>query len=362
MIGGFLGSGKTSAMIRLAEYLYQKDQSVGLVTNDQSVGLVDTARVRNVGLPVKEITGSCFCCNFNGLIEVSDLFAEASPDVIIVEPVGSCTDLKATVSYPLRKFHGTKYDVAPLSVLVDPLRLGQVLGLLEGKSFSEKVSYIYLKQLEEAEILVINKVDLLQPEFRQKLLEETQKRFPQKKIFEVSCKTGEGLNAWFDEILTGQLGNDPPMDVDYDVYAEGEALMGWLNARFIFEGPIQYIGTSLIGDIATEIRNGLRYNDIEIAHLKLSLIPHDVSGFTSVSITHTSVDAQITDLCDKWIKSGEITVNLRAEADPELLRKVVRQVLKNHLPTLDLSQPIHAFRPGRPNPTHRMDTQDSTIY
>jgi G3E family GTPase len=83
------------------------------------------------------------------------------PDVFIAEPVGSCTDLVATVMYPLRRLCADSFTVAPVSVLVDPIRAARVLGLEKGGSFSEKVLYIYLKQLEEADLVIISKSDLL---------------------------------------------------------------------------------------------------------------------------------------------------------------------------------------------------------
>ena len=89
------------------------------------------------------------------------LTAATRPDVFIAEPVGSCTDLVATVTYPLRRIYGDDFSIAPVSVLVDPVRARRVLGLEEGGKFSSKVLYIYRKQLEEADIIVINKIDLL---------------------------------------------------------------------------------------------------------------------------------------------------------------------------------------------------------
>ena len=66
MVGGFLGAGKTTAMLRLAENLHSQGPRVGLITNDQSHGLVDTAIAELAsGYPVEEITGGCFCCRFN---------------------------------------------------------------------------------------------------------------------------------------------------------------------------------------------------------------------------------------------------------------------------------------------------------
>src|SRR5262245_47620617 len=158
MVGGFLGAGKTTALLRLAEHLSAQGLRVGLITNDQSHGLVDTSMVNAKGYPVEEITGGCFCCRFNSLTDAADRLArDARPDVFLAEPVGSCTDLRATVQYPLRRMYGADYRVAPLSVLVDPLRARRVLGLDAGPSFSPKVLYVYEKQLEEAELIVINK-------------------------------------------------------------------------------------------------------------------------------------------------------------------------------------------------------------
>ena len=152
MIGGFLGAGKTTAVGRLARRLSGQGLRVGLITNDQGRNLVDTAMLRSQGFATEEIPGGCFCCRFNSLVEAAQrLTASARPDVFIAEPVGSCTDLAATVTYPLRRLYGDSFTVAPVSVLVDPVRARRVFGLETGGNFSEKVLYIYLKQIEEAE-------------------------------------------------------------------------------------------------------------------------------------------------------------------------------------------------------------------
>src|SRR3990170_2251920 len=170
MVGGFLGAGKTTALLRLAEHFTSQGRRVGLITNDQSHGLVDTSMVRAQGYPVEEITGGCFCCRFGSLTDAADrLSRDARPDVFLAEPVGSCTDLRATVQYPLRRLYGAHYRIAPLSVVVDPIRALRVLGLEPGRTFSPKVQYVYEKQLEEADIIVVNKSDLLSDALRDRL-------------------------------------------------------------------------------------------------------------------------------------------------------------------------------------------------
>src|SRR5215472_6285655 len=202
MIGGFLGAGKTTAILQLAEKFHKQGTRVGLITNDQSFGLVDTALLSSKGMPVEEITGGCFCCRFQSLMDAAGKLNEVSaPEVFIAEPVGSCTDLRAAVSYPLRRFYGEDYEIAPLSVLVDPIRAGRILGLDSGKAFSEKVLYVYDKQLEEADIIVINKTDLLDSAKLEQLRSALAARYPKAQIVAISARTGEGAEAWHGQVL-----------------------------------------------------------------------------------------------------------------------------------------------------------------
>ncbi len=355
MIGGFLGAGKTTAIVRLAEYLTTQGKRVGLITNDQSVGLVDTARVRAAGFAVEEITGGCFCCRFDSLVTASEqLTRDTAPDVIIAEPVGSCTDLKATVSYPMRQLHGREYEVAPLSVLVDPFRCLQVLGLGTEPAFTDNVMYVYRKQLEEAEVIAINKIDLLDEMTRQTLRAELRSRYPHAEVFEVSCKTGLGLSHWFDRMLAGNLGHRPSMEVDYDQYADGEARLGWLNVTADLTSTSDFDGNLLLTELAGRLQERMATLGVEIAHLKMTLAPAQGLGLAAISLTRTDMAPQVTHGLKGPVGRGRLTINLRAETDPETLKSSTLATLPSLAPTRFAVQEVHAFRPGRPNPTHRL--------
>jgi Ni2+-binding GTPase involved in maturation of urease and hydrogenase len=355
MIGGFLGAGKTTAMVKLAQHLSGQGLRVGLITNDQSVQLVDTARVRNAGFPVQEITGGCFCCKFDSLVQAAGkLTRETAPDVLIAEPVGSCTDLMATVCYPLRHLYGQDYEVAPLSVLVDPTRCARLLGFAAGGHFSEKVQYVYRKQLEEAQLLVINKVDVLDEGQRRKLAGGLRQEYPRARVFEVSCLTGEGLEEWFTAVSSGALGEGPSMDVDYDVYADGEALLGWLNTSGNVSAVEPFDGNGFLNALAQQLRQQMTELGVEIAHLKMTLVPDEGPDLGSVSVTRTDARPQATHTLAAPLQRGELTVNLRAEADPVRLKEAVEKTLSATGAVTVQLRPVHAFRPGRPDPTHRM--------
>lgn len=354
MTGGFLGAGKTTAILRLAQRLAARGQRVGLITNDQGRDLVDTARGRAGGWPVEEITGGCFCCRFNSLVEAARRLTEtARPEVFIAEPVGSCTDLVATVSFPLRRLYGENYRIAPLSVLVDPIRALRILGLEPGGKFSDKVLYIYRKQLEEADIIVINKCDLLDARRRESLRRALGEQFPRAEIFECSARDGTGLDAWFERILTAEQDARVTMDVDYAIYGAGEALLGWLNAAMTITAPAPVDGNQLLLEWAAQLRARLRAAAIEIAHLKMTLLPTgDAFDIGAVHLVRTDQSPELSHTLLDPVTQGDLILNLRAEAAPEILEALTRATVTGW-PGVKLSH-LESFQPGQPQPTHRL--------
>lgn len=360
MIGGFLGAGKTTAVSRLARHLVDRGVRVGLISNDQSTGLVDTAVLRSQGFHVEEITGGCFCCRFNSLLEAAnELTASARPDVFIAEPVGSCTDLVATVSYPLRRIYGDRFITAPLSVLMDPIRGARIFGLSSGRTFSPKVVYVYRKQLEEADLIVINKCDLIAEPLRKQLEEVLRESCPRADVLSCSARQGTGLEDWFARLMSVESGTAPTMSIDYDKYAEGEALLGWLNCTVRLSANDPFDANELLLDLACALRDGIAKKASEIAHLKMTLDAVGNAGTLSVvSIVGSESTPDLRESLLDRVDAGELIINLRAEADPEMLRAVVLEMLDRCVRvdrgvSVELEH-IEHFRPSRPVPTHRI--------
>ena len=360
MIGGFLGAGKTTAVLRLARHLSDQGKSVGLITNDQSFGLVDTAMARSQGFPVEEITGGCFCCRFDSLVQAADNLSAASrPDVFIAEPVGSCTDLRAAVSYPLRRIYGEDYEIAPLSVMVDPVRAARVLGLAEGSSFSDKVLYVYDRQLAEADFIVINKVDQVEPAKLEALRTALAAKYRQAEVLEVSARRGDGLEGWFERIGSTDMWTGEAPDVDYETYAEGEALLGWMNATVQLSADDPIDGNRALEEIAGRIAAAVTGGDI--AHLKMTLTPDDEIGDIGVlNLVRNDSRPELAHTLKEPLESGELIINLRAEEDPETLHEATLAAVAAWAAAAGDRQAevrhSERFRPAKPTPTYRMAT------
>ncbi len=357
MIGGFLGAGKTTAVAALAHRLTARGLRVGLITNDQGSELVDTAMLRSKGFATEEIPGGCFCCRFNSLVDAAGKLTDSTrPDVFIAEPVGSCTDLVATVTYPLRRIYGDRFLIAPLSVLVDPVRAERIFGLASGGKFSEKVLYIYRKQLEEADLIVIGKSELLPADRLQALNRRLAAEFPHAEIREVSVRQGRGVDEWFDRISEDEQIARAPMPVDYEIYAEGEALLGWLNATVQLAHPGGFDSSHVLRALAIDLQ--ARLGGTEIGHLKMTLSPdRGLGDIAAINLVRSDFIPELSLTLDEPVESGQLIINLRAEADPALLSAAVTAAvadLPNTTPGLTTRlEHLEHFRPGKPLPTHR---------
>lgn len=353
LVGGFLGSGKTTLLWEAAQRLTGCDQRIGLVTNDQAPELVDTAFLLRSGVKVAEVSGSCFCCNFQGLLDaMSKVRVEARADVLIAEPVGSCTDLSATIIQPLKEHLGHELIIAPLSVMADPVRLSDIL---DGGTadLHPSAAYIFRKQMEEADIIVISKTDLLNHDESDALKVRLGKKYPGAAIFTVSAKTGDGLEAWLTEVTQCSDAGQHLVEVDYDTYAEGEAVLGWLNATVTLRGePVEWkvFFENLLKSLSQ------RFDSIgaSVGHVKLMLEAGD--SFLIGNLTGKGDTLSIRGSADRS-SEAQLTINARVQMAPKALETGVRDVLDATCKGLVTADP-RAWRclsPGRPNPTHRYD-------
>ncbi len=356
MIGGFLGAGKTTTISRLATHFQADGKRVAIVTNDQATDLVDTNLLRSQGFDVGEVAGSCFCCNFNELTRtVERLSVDERPDVVIAEPVGSCTDLVATVIRPLQQIYAQPFDIAPYGVLMKPSHGLKILRRMGKGGFSPQAEYIFRKQIEEADFAIVNRVDELSEETIRELVSLIEANFSGIPCLRMSATTGVG----FDEVCQfldreGESGKRQ-MEVDYDVYAEGEAELGWLNAQLVLRSTNAFDLDSFLVKLLEQIQVELNLHAAEVAHLKaigMSSGKYAVANLvSSSSVPSLSIGSGFR------TSSAEVVVNARVAIDPDILSRVIKETLHrvgSEFGVEIVLNTLQSFRPGRPVPTHRL--------
>jgi Ni2+-binding GTPase involved in maturation of urease and hydrogenase len=345
LVGGFLGSGKTTAIIAATRRLMAMGQRVGVVTNDQGRYLVDTAFFQAEHVPTVEVTGGCFCCHYDDLEErLEELDRSALPHVIFAESVGSCADLVATVIRPLLQLGNIETSRTTFSVFTD-VRL--LLRRLTGQPmpFSDQVVYIFDKQMEEAGLLVINKTDLVPEEEAHRVEQLAKARFPGKLLYRNSSLDGDGAVGWLAQIESDQhLLAVEPLSLDYTRYGAGERELAWFDGRVRLwsENPRQTV-LSFVDAVA----QALRAQNAAIGHMKIMV---GGTKFSLVSADDTEWRQAVPELA---AGEFEMLVNARAQTGAERLRDIVHAAIrKTGAECMDLEE--ESFHPGFPSPTHRI--------
>ncbi|MCS7046066.1 MAG: cobalamin biosynthesis protein P47K [Gemmataceae bacterium] len=355
MVGGFLGAGKTTTLARLGRHYLAQGLKIGLVTNDQAQDLVDTHLLRQQGFPVEEVAGACFCCKFDELLDkVNALDGSQRPDVVLAEPVGSCTDLVATVIQPLKDLYGARFSVAPYVVLFKPSHGLKILRGDASVGFSPKAAYIFRKQLEEADVVLLNRLDELTPAEADELARLVAAHYPATPLLKVSAKTGAGFDAvveWLDQ--QGDFGRRI-LDIDYDTYAAGEAELGWLNRKVHVQAAQPFALDELLIDVVRQLRAALAGAAAEVAHLKAIGLWEGFFGVANLVTTAGDAVLSVPSRCQ--VSELDLIVNARVAMDPDELRRHVAEVLarecqRRGATLTDIA--VQSFRPGRPTPTHR---------
>jgi len=338
IVGGFLGAGKTSLILAAARELELRGLRCAVILNDQSDELVDTHHADAQGLLAREVTGGCFCCKFSRLIEVIEDLQATSPDVIFAEPVGSCTDISATVFGPLREGFD-EYRVAPFTVLADPARAAALLS----DNADSDLAFLFQKQLQEADLVCMSKADLY-PEAA---------TIPGVETRSLSAKAGQGVQEWLDEILFGSLeAGGTTLEIDYARYAQAEAALARLNLSFTLEPAIPIAPAQVVGPLLDGVDEALTAAGISIVHLKI--FDNSPTGWLKAAICGNGEEPSVEGNLDSSDAGRhELLVNLRAKGDPIEVRQIVEQQLRRLQGNVSAMR-LDCFSPAAPRPERRV--------
>jgi len=341
VVGGFLGSGKTTFLLAAAKELETRGRRSAIILNDQSEGLVDTKMAGLQGVLNGEVTGGCFCCRFSDLMSAMDRLRSHAPEVIFAEPVGSCTDISATILHPLREY-GSVYRLAPYTVLVDPERAE----FLMQSDADSNLAFLFRKQAEEADVLCFSKSDR----------EHRLPKIGAQSVRQVSGKTGQGVAAWLNEVLSGEVevGREI-LEIDYEQYAQAEAALAWLNLRASLRPTIPQSPAQLLGPLLDSIDASLSDAGISIVHLK-TILTGD-TGYIKAALCGNRVEPQVEGMLDASpVDRLELTLNLRCVGEAEAAKALVERCLEQ-VDAKIVDRNIQAFHPAAPKPERRVSKQ-----
>ncbi|MEC4015436.1 GTP-binding protein [Streptomyces sp. H27-D2] len=355
---GFLGAGKTTTMAATALALQERGHKVAVITNDQGVDLVDTKLLRSQLDSVAEVTGGCFCCRFEDLVEaVIALVASDDVDTVIAEAVGSCTDLQATVVRPLRRYYGEKMVVAPLTTVVDPLRYRAFDRAARRGEPESDLSYLFRQQLTEADVLAVNKLDTITSQQAVELLDRLRSDHPKAAVVGYAAGQGEGIGSLLD-VWAAPPGNGAvALDVDYDRYAAAEAQLAWMNQALDLTAEGNgFDATVWARTVLQELSAWAAARQAVIGHAKLTVELRE-GDFAKLSLTEAGAEPTLDRSADATAPVGKAVVNARVACEPAALDQAVTEAVAAADRVAGVASSATApvsFKPSYPRPVHRL--------
>ena len=190
VISGFLGSGKTSLLLLLAKAFVAEGRKVAIVENEVGQNGIDGDMLKAEGLNVREIYSGCVCCSLrHDLIHtLLELEREVKPDLVFLEPSG--------VAGPKQIKHclcgyGGDIEKQMFLVVADAKRLPAI------HDFSMPLIH---DGLEIADIVALNKSDLVSAQQLNDLEARIRKVNPVVELLCVSATTGFHVDYLIEKI------------------------------------------------------------------------------------------------------------------------------------------------------------------
>jgi G3E family GTPase len=151
IIGGFLGSGKTTTILRISRQLSNAGKKIAIIVNEIGEIGLDGDILSRPGIVTEELTSGCICCTLRISMQytLQTLEEEFMPDIVIIEPTGIA--FPGQIRDEIETMGLSELSFAPIVTLIDPFRFGT-----EAKEIPKFIE----TQIKDAEILCINKIDV----------------------------------------------------------------------------------------------------------------------------------------------------------------------------------------------------------
>ena len=191
IIGGFLGSGKTSVILQLAKYLVgdkpASQSQVIILENEIGSISIDDRTLSNTGCNVETMFSGCVCCTMAGelVMNVHALLSRYSPEWIILETTGMAypNNVKKTLEESVPEIS------CSIACLADAKRWQRMQHVEQLAEFSRE-------QLEGASAVLVNKSDLVTEDILQAVDASIRNYNTEAPIFHISAVNGIPEQIW----------------------------------------------------------------------------------------------------------------------------------------------------------------------
>jgi G3E family GTPase len=155
ILSGFLGSGKTTLLQNILKDEKKTNRKVAVLLNEVGEYSVDT-NIIGKETPLREVLNGCICCTMKDELEIEllSLYNQHQPDVIYIETTG--------VAHPIDVL-----DACLSPVIAPSIEMKSIVSVIDSKRWLDRdqwslpIKKLLEEQVKHADLVLINKVDLI---------------------------------------------------------------------------------------------------------------------------------------------------------------------------------------------------------
>ena len=309
---GFLGAGKTTSMLAFARSINARWGKAAILANDLGASnIVDADFTATSDVLTTSIAGNCICYQHENLVDKLRQLVAGGATVIFSDIPGCGIGALDHVYLQL------------------PERLRM---LMEGEgdlNLPAEMRFLLDAQMAEADLIVLNKVDLLSSAEVEKRLALIRTLHPDTPVMTMSARTGEGVDAVVDYLMTHEAAAEH-REIGYgsEAFMAAERLLSWYNRRVFLEQreDRNLDFNAVLGDIFEEIRSGLKAKGGNVPHLKMfaSGVGED---FFKASLIGVDYPVEYDHKLAAEYSALSVIINARAAAESEAVAAAVDDAL-----------------------------------
>jgi len=181
LVTGFLGSGKTTLILQLAQAVVARGKRLAIVVNEIGEIGIDNQLMQQLDLNVWELLNGCICCTLSAdlVSTLQQLETGYAPDLVIVEPSGAADPRSLLSALPY--YRGGALEATRTVSVLDPQRLPVLI---------EVLTPLISAQIRHADVVLVSKRDLASPQELAFAARTVQEINPQAAILEIGPDSG----------------------------------------------------------------------------------------------------------------------------------------------------------------------------
>ena len=321
VFSGFLGSGKTTTMMALTRYYTAHHGKAAMISNDlgHGVSLADDRFARLSGCNASQITDDCICYVNEQLAERLNAYYAGGFELVVSDIPGFGVGALEHVYHGLAEKFPGQFELAPFTVLVEP----RTVDLLRSGQGGDQ-EYLYNTQLVEADLIVLNKCDLLDDTARKADIRWLKEHYPEAAVLAISARDGEGLEELSQALTQGRASMRRP-DIGYGGEAFRHA-MGKISEYYIQYRAVvcckDFDGNAYLMDMARKVQAGIEAAGQRIPHLKL-LAWEPEGDFGKVDLIGAEREIEVTRRFERPCTDIAVLLNASAACPVDTLEEIL---------------------------------------